>query len=122
MEGTLVKVGMKVVLLQLFKNGANVFSIFFNCWEIDKDVIHINNAELFRIFMKDWVDKCLKWSEGVGQLEWYDTILEVAITGSERSLSFVSEGNTNLVKEQEQINFSEVLQLAESVKGFIDQG
>lgn len=69
MEDTLIEVTMKVILLQLFEDSRDIFSIFFSYQGIDKTVIHIDNLKLVKVFMKDRVDKHLKRSEGIGQFK-----------------------------------------------------
>lgn len=52
-ESTLIGVGMKVILFQLFENVTNISSILFGCRGIDKDIIHISDIKLIKVFMED---------------------------------------------------------------------
>ena len=91
MKTAFLKVGKKAVLPQFFENPSNGIDVSL-AWvfDIDEDVIKVNNDENIKFLGQDLVNVALEAGRGVGQPKRHYLVLEVAVSSPESRLPFIA--------------------------------
>ena len=91
MKTTLLEIGKKAVLLQFLKNPLNNIDVRF-AWvfDVDEDVIKVNNDKDINFFGQDLVIVALEADRCVGQSKRHYLVLKVAVLSLESRFPFIT--------------------------------
>ena len=94
---TFLQIGIQQEFPQLVENPTYCLDVVFLVFGVDEDIIQIHNNKDIEFFRKDLIDIVLECCQSVGELKKHYFLLEVAVSGSESSLSLISFANSHPV-------------------------
>jgi hypothetical protein len=97
MERALLWLGEEAVGTKAFQHEANVTLVFLTGPAEDEDVIEIDDGEIVQEVAKDVVHEILEGGGSVGETEWHDVVLVVAIARTKGGLPLVTFCNADEV-------------------------
>ena len=121
-EVAFLDVGIQFVLAEDGEDGGEVVAVFFDSSGVDQNVVEVNNDEGIEVEAEDVVHEALEGGGGVGEAEWDDGELEVAVAGAEGCLLDVGILDSDLVVALAEVDFGEDGGPMQAIEHIVDAG
>ena len=121
MEQTLFRLGVQIVLTQMFQDASDMDLMIFQGIGEDEDIVEVDHYEDVSHVSEDVIHEGLECSRRIGEPHGHNQEFERAILGAKCCLPLMASGDVNIVVAGPQVELGVDLGTAELVKEIGDK-